>query len=273
MAARALPRRGATDQEAATPAMKRFVNAIRNLPDWPSFWPRYYALKREGGRARELEIGLRRGLVAHVPGALMSAFDEVFLREVYGNALRPPLGPAPVVIDIGANAGFFSLQVFARHPDARVVAIEPLPAQVALLRRQLARNPGLDLTIDPRAVCAHAGTVEMRFDPRDEFTVAASLFPRGEAGGSLTVEATTLADLFAAHAVTRCDLLKLDCEGAEFEILYNCPDHVFAATDRIVLEVHGWIDDYGTIQDLVRMLGGKGYRVRNHKDEILTCRR
>ena len=160
--------------EAATPAMKRFVNAVRNLPDWPSFWPRYYALKREGGRARELEIGLRRGLVAHVPGALMSAFDEVFLREVYGNALRPPLGPAPVVIDIGANAGFFSLQVFARHPDARVIAFEPLPAHVALLRRQLERNPGLDLTIDPRAVCASAGTVEIRFDPRDEFSVAAS---------------------------------------------------------------------------------------------------
>lgn len=259
--------------EAATPAMKRFVNSVRNLSDWTSFWPRYYALKREGGRARELEIGLRGGPVAHVPGALMSAFDEVFLREVYGNALRPPLGPAPVVIDIGANAGFFSLQVFARHPDAHIVAFEPLPAHVALLRRQMARNPGLDLTIDPRAVCARAGTVELRFDRRDEFSVAASLFPRADADGSLTVEATTLDDLFTAHAITRCDLLKLDCEGAEFEILHHCPEHIYAATDRIVLEVHDWIHDYGTVRDLARMLGGKGYRVRNHKDEILTCAR
>ena len=78
--------------------MKRFVNSVRNLPGWTSFWPRYYALKREGGRAEELEIRLRGGLVARVPGVLMSAFDEVFLREVYGRALSPPLGPAPGVI-------------------------------------------------------------------------------------------------------------------------------------------------------------------------------
>ena len=253
--------------------MKRFVNSVRNLSEWTSFWSWYYALKRPGSRAEELEIRLRGGLVARVPGALMSAFDEVFLREVYGRALSPPLGPAPVVIDIGANAGFFALQVFARYRDARVVALEPLPAHVALLRRQLELNPGLDFTVDPRAVCARAGTVEIRFDSRHGLSVAASLFPRADADGSLTVEATTLVDLYATHGIGRCHLLKMDCEGAEYEILHHCPDDVFAATDRIVLEAHDWVRDYGTIHDLARLLQGKGYRVRNHKDEILTCKR
>ena len=115
--------------------------------------------------------------------------------------------------------------------------------------------------------------MEIRFDRRDEFSVAASLFPREHADGSLTVEATTLADLFTTYAIGRCHLLKMDCEGAEFEILHHCPDDVFAATDRIVLEVHDWVRDYGTVQDLARMLRGKGYQVRNHKNEILTCTR
>lgn len=253
--------------------MKRFLNSVRNLSEPASFWAQYYALKRHGGAATELEIPLRRGLFALVPGALMSAFDEVFLREVYARGLDPPLRPAPVVVDIGANAGFFALWVISRHPDARVVAFEPVPSHVALIGRQSERNSGLDLIIDPRAVCAHRGPVQIRFDGRHEFSVAASLFPREGADASITVEATTLAALFSEYAIERCHLLKLDCEGAEYDILFNCPDEVFAATDRIVLEVHPWGQGPGSLEDLVKLLRGKGYRVRNRGNEILACSR
>ena len=263
----------AAPEAVSCPPMKRFLNSVRNLSAWGSFWAQYYALKQPGGAARELEIPLRSGLVALVPGVLMSAFDEVFLREVYARSLSPPLRPAPVVVDIGANAGSFSLWVLSRHPDARVVAFEPLPSHVALLRRQSERNPGLDLTIDPRAVCAQRGPVQIRFDGRNEFSVAASLFAREGADASITVEATTLADLFSEHDIDRCHLLKMDCEGAEYDILFGCPDEVFAATDRIVLEVHAWGQGTGNIEGLVRLLRGKGYRIMNRRNEILACSR
>lgn len=253
--------------------MKRFVNSVRNLADPASFWRQYYRRKQAGHDRDELRVPLRGGLTAIVPGALMSAFDEVFLREVYGAALRAVRGPAPVIIDVGANAGFFCLQTFARHAGARMIACEPLPNHVALIGRQMALNPGLALTIDARPVCGDRKTVEMRFDSRREYSVDASLFPVAGADASFEVEATTLADLYHRYAITRCDLLKLDCEGAEYEILYRCPDRLFAATDGIVLEVHHGIAGSGTVPELVAFLRGRGYRITNRKDEIVTCTR
>jgi FkbM family methyltransferase len=256
--------------------MKRFVNSVRNLSDPPSFWRQYYRRKQAGHERDELRVPLRGGLTAIVPGALMGSFDEVFLREVYGAGLRALRGPAPVVIDIGANAGLFSLRVFARHPHARVLAFEPLPRHLAMLERQIASNPGLGITVDARAVFGEKKTVEIRFDSRREFSTDASLFPVKGADASVTVEATTLADLYDRYAVVRCHLLKLDCEGAEFDILYKCPDRVFAVTDTIVFEVHERLAGHGSTEDLVGFLRGKGYRVtsrKNGNNGMVTCTR
>lgn len=250
--------------------MKRYVNSIRNLADPAAFWRQYYALKRAGHERDELRLALRGGAGVIVPGQLMSAFDEVFLREVYGAALRAVRGPAPVVIDVGANAGFFCLQAFARHADARLIAFEPLPNHVALIGRQVALNPGIDLKVDARPVGGERKTVEMRFDSRREYSVDASLFPVAGMDAALRVEATTLADVYDEYGITRCHLLKMDCEGAEYEILHRCPDRIFAATDGIVLEIHHGIAGSGTVPELVAFLRGKGYRVANHKDEIIT---
>jgi hypothetical protein len=131
--------------------MKRFVNSVRNLSDPASFWRQCYRRKQAGHERDELRVPLRRGLTAIVPGARMGTFDEVFLREVHGARLRAPRGPAPVVIDNGADAGLFSLRVLARHPHARVLAFEPLPRHLAMLERQIASNPGLGITVDARA--------------------------------------------------------------------------------------------------------------------------
>lgn len=253
--------------------MKRFVNAARHIPGWPSFWRHYYDIKRPGRERAELTLPLRGGLVACVPAGLMSAFDEVFLRDVYGAALSPGWPRAPQVVDVGANAGFFCLRMFARYPSARVIAVEPLPANRALLERQRALNPGVELVVDGRAVAGRPGTMALHFDSRREYSVDASLAPPPGADASVQVEVTTLADLYRDHGLTRCDLLKLDCEGAEYDILERCPDEVYAATDRIVLEVHERPGRPQAVDELVRFLRAKGYRVRNRKDEIVTCRR
>ncbi len=51
-----------------------------------------------------------------------------------------------------------------------------------------------------------------------------------------TVPAVSLADVFARCQIERCDLLKLDCEGAEYDILFNAPDGIL---QRIKADCHG----------------------------------
>ena len=52
------------------------------------------------------------------------------------------------------------------------------------------------------------------------------------------VQTISLADLFAEHGVERCDLLKCDVEGAEFEIVLATPHEVLQRIARLAMEVH-----------------------------------
>jgi hypothetical protein len=55
----------------------------------------------------------------------------------------------------------------------------------------------------------------------------------------LQVEAITLADVFSQNRIEQCDLMKIDCEGAEVAILTQAPDDVLARVRRMAIEWHG----------------------------------
>jgi hypothetical protein len=95
--------------------------------------------------------------------------------------------------------------------------------------------------------------------PPDSGTVAL------ETGGSDTQhrvgrEGLEVPALGLAEAVGRgCDLLKLDCEGAEFELLGETDPEVWARVRRVACEVHPWA---GAAAPFVERLEASGFRVR-----------
>ena len=80
------------------------------------------------------------------------------------------------------------------------------------------------------------------------------------ADGKVQVQAQSLTTLFDKLDIQHCDLMKLDCEGAEYEILFHTPDVVLQCIERIVMEYH---DNAGpnTHRDMARFLTEKGYHV------------
>src|SRR5262249_42402621 len=76
---------------------------------------------------------------------------------------------------------------------------------------------------------------------------------------TVQVQAITLHELFIGHSIERCGLLKLDCEGAEYESLAAIPPELWPRIDRIHLEFHqgppGWDG-----RQLAEFLSGHGYR-------------
>ena len=68
--------------------------------------------------------------------------------------------------------------------------------------------------------------------------VGHSLYPLGKDGGQIAVQVITLAEVMSQHGIDRINFLKLDCEGAEFNILLNASDAILARIDKISMEVH-----------------------------------
>jgi FkbM family methyltransferase len=129
-----------------------------------------------------------------------------------------------LVFDIGSHVGN-RIAAF-RRLGCRIVAVEPQPRLAALLLRCYGRNPGV--AIEPVAVAAAPGTIELFVNPANptlttaslDFLAAAARAPgwRSERWDRcLSVPAVTLDQLIARHGEPR--FLKLDIEGFEAEAL------------------------------------------------------
>jgi FkbM family methyltransferase len=124
-------------------------------------------------------------------------------------------------VDIGANVGLFSLFV-ASHAgrQARILAIEPEPGNLRRLEFNIRANPGVPITIIPKALSDEAGVVAVELDRRDRGGTRTKKIDRTEAlTESVRVPSQTLSDVLAVEGVDAVDALKIDVEGFEDVIL------------------------------------------------------
>lgn len=78
----------------------------------------------------------------------------------------------------------------------------------------------------------------------------------------MTVQCATLADIFAENHIDRCDLLKVDIEGAEFETLSAAPDDVLSKVQKIILEWHEKDGSHGK-KDIIELLSARGFSAQS----------
>ncbi|MDO9565366.1 MAG: FkbM family methyltransferase [Candidatus Desulfaltia sp.] len=205
----------------------------------------------------------RREILVEVPQRLLQTFKEIFMDECYMDGLELHVPDNSNIIDIGANAGFFTLFAASRFNCSKILAYEPIPSNF----KQLARNRGLnaDCSMEcfQKAVAGHSGTVEIMFNPDDSFTTSATIFQKTHRHNKIIqVPSITLSDIFREHSIERCDLLKMDCEGAEYDIIYGCPLECLSRIDQIAMEVHGGIEPKQNIESLETYLNEQGFTTR-----------
>lgn len=122
---------------------------------------------------------------------------------------------ARVLLDIGANIGWYALRFARRLPQAVVHAFEPIPATHGWLLRNIARN-GLQDRVVPHAVGLSEHSGPTRFFVRPAGGTNASLRNVAQAEDAVPVEGRTLTlDDWVAQSGAVPDFIKCDVEGAE----------------------------------------------------------
>jgi FkbM family methyltransferase len=124
-------------------------------------------------------------------------------------------------VDIGANVGLFSLFVAAcAGRQARIFAVEPEPGNLRRLEFNIRANPGVPITIVPKALSDEAGIVAVELDRRDRGGTRTKKIDQAETSPqTVRVPSQTLFDLLAGEAIDAVDALKIDVEGLEDSIL------------------------------------------------------
>lgn len=125
------------------------------------------------------------------------------------------------VIDIGASLGDFAIHAARQNPRGIVFAYEPSPDSFALLQKNIRLNNIRNIVAFPQAV--NGQLQELQLEVGSGVPVTYSTVSRNHATDSqvLNVNATTLDVLFADLCLEYCDLLKVDCEGAEYDIFFK----------------------------------------------------
>jgi FkbM family methyltransferase len=187
------------------------------------------------------------------------AVYETLVRDNYAKALAT-LRPGATVIDVGANIGCFTVKAGRRAGErGLVVAIEPEPDNYSQIERNICLN---DLGNVEIVGCALAGASGSRTFAKGSSALFGSLYGevdgRASGIGRVTVDVMTLAEICDWYRCDRVDLLKLDCEGAEYEIMLNLPGQFLRCIRRIVAELHR-IDDHQP-EHLVQYLIGHGFK-------------
>jgi len=176
-------------------------------------------------------------------------FKEIFRRGDY-DGVRPLVGRSPrVVVDLGANIGLAARWFLAQWPDVQIVAVEPEPANISLLRSNLDVT-GAHVSVHP--VCAGASE-RTALLASSEGAWAFRLMSKdvgAQPSQPIEVKVQTLDTILEESGVDGdIDLLKCDIEGAERELFESCESWI-GRVRSMVVECHDGYTAYDLLGDL-----------------------
>lgn len=174
------------------------------------------------------------------------------------------LGPDSVVIDVGACEGLFAFRALRQKLAREVIAFEPFPAMAELLRRGAVAN-GIThgLHHEPFAVSNHNGPVGFRTDLGADSSQVILNPPANFQG--VVVQSIRLDDYLARTGRKLCekDLLKIDAEGADFDVLRGAEKTIRETAPQIAVTTYH-VDEHasGILEWLQRVQPRYRYRLK-----------
>jgi FkbM family methyltransferase len=167
------------------------------------------------------------------------AINQVLLRrggkaEYY---LPSALDPK-VILDIGSNIGTSILFFHEQYPRAKIYGFEPNPETFQVLQTNVRSIPSVE--IFNQALGASNAKVSVQFDGADFSRFMGKLEDADLSGPVTTAECDVrhAGEVMKNLGVTQVDLIKIDCEGAEYDVLTALPNEMLRECKWIVGEMH-----------------------------------
>ncbi len=218
---------------------RRYIKLFQNISNPLTYW------QDKVNPGKEIVFVTRPNKISiHVPKRLMLIFKEIFLADVYDiNSLKNQLDENSVVVDVGANVGFFSFLVLSKIKVKKVYSYEPIPTNIEVFKKTISENKLLQerIVLTQAAVTGtEQNGIELFLDGNNELTENASVFSGFESTHSVKVSVPSISfsRILNDNKIDQIDFLKLDCEGSEFDIIYNTDATLVRRVKKMMVEVH-----------------------------------
>lgn len=219
------------------------------------------------GLKREPSVGIKEWganfilpSIWRTPAKLFYVFRKDYEEEIH--FFEKITLPGDYIVDVGANVGLYSILAGKKAgPEGRVLAFEPFPASLDILRRNRAHN-GLDRMMNIFPIALGAARTKLALsvhsDPgRNSF---------GELGQDeitrIDVPVDTLDNVLSELNPPKIDFIKMDVEGFEKMVLEGGQNSLSHYKPTIVFELNPDMCKRAgyDASEIVQFLQGLGYR-------------
>lgn len=245
------------------------MSLIKNVVAFKNWYMLYAG--RYGFLRKEIELIHRNGLRIR----LRPNTDD--LRIVKSNFVKRnytkdfvPITKDSIVVDVGAHIGSFSISV--ARSAYKVLAFEPEPTNYQMLKKNMELNRLENMSIFEMAVSGISGYQDI-YTYHGGSSADYSMYERGTKNIKMgRIPTISVEDIIKREGLPRIDFLKLDCEGAEHDILGNMSLETAAKIMGVTMETHGVPQEFSI--DIPLRLRELGFQVKiSHNGGYLYARR
>ena len=215
-------RAAATRMMAKSPALRATPSADVMIPDLESTFTKYL-IRGVSVLVMDRPKSLSGSWIAHEIAA-----DDYGLERINFH-------PGEVVIDLGAHVGMISIYLAKKYPFLSILAFEPDPVNFNNLLINLALNHVTNVIPRMIAITKDARPFSM-ISPLHNSGGASGFLDSSVTGLETIASSETLLSIFELNRVKTCKLLKIDCEGSEYEIFTDFS--ILNRVEWLSIEIH-----------------------------------
>ena len=176
---------------------------------------------------------------------------EVFIKKVYGTDFRDKR-----ILDIGMNIADSSIY-FAVNGAKKIVGVEPIPTayERAILNISKSKMESVIFPVNRAVTCKGSDQIELILSESASAVSTVDIRYNNisqYATNKIKVKTITLEYLIEQYFSDGIDVLKIDCEGCEYDIFLNEDDDIISKPESIIMEFHNYPD---LIENKLKSLG------------------
>lgn len=180
------------------------------LPFWLSFW---LTNKKKIIKISGMQFRIRTNTLFTKITDVGMVFETIYHKQ-YSRCI---INKNDTIIDIGAHIGGFSIYAADIAKKGKIYSFEPFPSTFETLKNNVLLNKRKNINLNKLAVSKNIG--EFNFYVSKINFAENSLHHKYNE--KITVKTTSLSDIFRKNKIKRCNVLKIDCEGSEYDILFS----------------------------------------------------
>ena len=207
-----------------------FVKATKIFKNWNDLLTIYFKLTKKETVVLETKNNIK--LKIRVNSTDFMALTNVWIIEEYAKE-GFDIKNDDIIIDIGGHIGLFSIYAAEKCKSGKIFTFEPVKDNFKILKENIETNKIKNIFPEKVAISNKSSKVTIFLSDDD-----AGHGMYSKSSNTITIDAINLEEIFLKNNLKKCDFLKIDAEGAEFDILENISEDMLKTISKIVIEYH-----------------------------------